>query len=194
MRHTFAKSFALSVALLFAGAEVSVQADDNPRTPISREWIRGALLASGVQIEPGQLEPLSSVTAAVPNPRLRVVSVEMLDGEADKIRLECEGSDTCLPFYVLVHWGQPGDEKPGIPGRQVGTRSHSGPVPEDVLVRSGKAAVLVFEGEHVHMTLPVMCLQSGGRGQRVRVISKERKKVYLARVTGPGVVTSVLSE
>ena len=61
-------------------------------------------------------------------------------------------------------------------------------------MRSGKAAVLVFTGEHVRMTLPVLCLQSGGRGQRVRVVSKEKKKVYLARVTGPGVVTSVLPD
>jgi len=192
MRPALAKSFALFVALLFTGAGVSVRADDNPRTPISREWILSALIASGVQIEPGQLEPLSNVTATVSNPRLRVVSLEMLDGESDKARLQCEGSDTCLPFYVLVHWGQPGDEQPTLPARQVGTRS--GMRPEDVLVRSGKAAVLVFEGEHVRMTLPVKCLQSGSRGQRVRVISKELRKVYLARVAGPGVVTSVLPE
>ena len=192
MRRTLAKSFALFVALLFTAT--GVRADDNPRKPISREWILSALIASGVQIAPGQLEPLSSVSATVPNPRLRVVSLEMLDGESDRARLQCEGTDTCLPFYVLVHWGQPGDEQAGIPGRRVKTRSRSGLRPEDVLVRSGKAAVLVFEGEHVRMTLPVKCLQSGSRGQRVRVISKELRKVYLARVAGPGVVTSVLPE
>src|SRR6266849_4736445 len=64
----------------------------------------------------------------------------------------------------------------------------------DVWVRSGKVAVLVFEGEFIRMTLPVLCLQSGGRGQRVRVVNRETKRTYLARVTGPGVVTSVLSD
>ena len=44
------------------------------------------------------------------------------------------------------------------------------------------------------MTLPVLCLQSGGRGQRVRVISKETKKRYVAQVTGPGVVTTSMPE
>ena len=44
------------------------------------------------------------------------------------------------------------------------------------------------------MTLPVMCLQNGGRGQQVRVVNKETKKTYLARVTGPGIVTSMLPD
>ena len=52
----------------------------------------------------------------------------------------------------------------------------------------------MLDGEYIHMTLPVLCLQNGGRGQQVRVISKETKKRYVARVTGPGVVTSVLAE
>jgi len=188
------KSIALLAALILAGAGISARADESTRSPISREWILGALAASGVQIAPEQLEALSSVTATVPNPRLRVVSIDVLDGEADRARLQCEGTDTCLPFYVVLHWGEPGDEQGKLSYRQGGTRSRRSSRPGEVLVRSGKAAVLVFEGEHIHMTLPVMCLQSGGRGQQVRVISKEQKKVYLARVTGPGVVTSVLSE
>ncbi len=191
MKPRVGRGFVVFAALLLAAASVSVRADEHPRTPISREWITSALISSGVQIGPDQLEALSSVTATVAHPRLRVVSVEVLDGESDRARLQCERTDTCLPFYVVVHWGQPGDT-PGAASARRGTGW--GLRPEDVMVRSGKAAVLVFEGEHVHMTLPVMCLQSGGRGQRVRVINKENKKVYLARVTGPGVVTSVLSD
>ena len=52
----------------------------------------------------------------------------------------------------------------------------------------------MLAGEYIHMTLPVLCLQNGGRGQQVRVINKDTKKRYVARVTGPGVVTSVLAE
>ncbi len=191
MRATVGRTFVAFAASLLVAANVCVGADEHPRTPISLEWITEALISSGVQIEPDQLEALSSVTATVPHPRLRVVSVEVLDGESDRARLQCERTDTCLPFYVIVHWGQPGD----VPGAaSAGRAKGRAPRPEDVMVRSGRAAVLVFEGEHVHMTLPVLCLQSGGRGQRVRVINKENKKVYLARVTGPGVVTSVLSD
>jgi hypothetical protein len=183
------KAFAIFITL-FSGVTAPVRADDNPRTPISREWILGALDSSGIRITPDQMEQLSSVTAANLKPRLKVVSVEVLDGESDKVRLRCEQPNTCLPFYVLLHWGQPGDEASALSGRQDGRATK----PQDMWVRSGKAAVLVFEGDLIRMTLPVLCLQNGGRGQRVRVVNKETKKTYLARVTGPGIVTSILPD
>jgi len=194
MTPKLAKVFALFATLLLTGATISLYAGDNPRTPITREWILAVLEASGIQITPDQMEQLSSVTAAEPHPRLKVANVEVLDGESDKVRLQCQQPNTCLPFYVLLHWGEPGDEKPAHPGRQDGRTTQPGLRPEDMLVRSGKGAVLVFAGDFIRMTLPVMCLQNGGRGQQVRVLNKETKKTYLARVTGPGVVTSVLPD
>ena len=194
MTQRLIKVLALFAALLLGGTAAPASADDNPRTPISREWILSTLEVSGIRIAPGQLEQLSSVNAAEPNPRLKVLSVDVLDGESDKVRLQCEHPHTCLPFYVLLHWGQPGDQQVALSGRQDQRTTPRGLRPQDVLVRSGKAAILVFEGEFIRMTLPVTCLQNGGRGQQVRVVNKETKKTYLVRVTGPGVVTSVLSD
>src|SRR5262249_52983340 len=118
-------------------------------------------------------------------------SVDMLNADSDKVLLRCEHPNNCLPFYVLVHWdegsaaGSGRSEKESMPPEQrVGK----------LLVRSGRTVVLTLEGGYIHMTLPVLCLQNGGRGQRVRVISKDTKRRYVARVTGPGVVTSALSE
>jgi len=182
------------MTFLLGGAAVVVRADGNSRTPIGREWILSALDSSGIQICPDQMEQLSSVTAAVPNPRLRVMSVDVLDGESDKVKLQCEHPDRCLPFYVLLHWGQPGDEHYVSSGRQDVRPTSPGLSRKDMWVRSGKPAVMVFEGDLIRMTLPVLCLQNGGRGQQVRVLNKETKRTYLARVTGPGVVTSVLSD
>ena len=180
--------------LLLAGAGATVRAQEASRTPISRDCILRALHSSGVSILPGQMEELSGMTAAEPNPPLKVLSIDMLDADSDKVLLRCEHPNTCLPFYVLVHWGQledgstsrPGqtDRKPAQPEQRAG----------NLLVRSGRTVVLMLEGEYIHMTLPVLCLQNGGRGQQVRVISKDTKKRYVARVTGPGVVKSVLSE
>jgi hypothetical protein len=187
MPSRLSRTLAILAAMLLAAAVTPVRAADNSRTPISRDWILGVLEASGINITPDQMEPLSSVTAAGPNPRLKVVSVEVLDGESDKVRLQCEQPNTCLPFYVLLHWGEPGSPQNGRttpPPRQ----------PENILVRSGKAAVLVFEGDFLRMTLPVMCLQNGGLGQQVRVLNKETRKTYLAHVTALGVVTFVLPD
>jgi hypothetical protein len=187
------KLFAVISALLLAGAASSLRADDNGRTLISRERILGALHSSGIPVAAEQMEQLSEMTAAEQNPLLKVLSIDMMDGESDKVLLRCEHPNACLPFYVLVHWGHSGDGS-GRPGQSVENLEQSGSRSQNLLVRSGKIIKLVLDGNYIHMTLPVLCLQSGGRGQRVRVISKETKKRYVARVTGPGVVTTTMSE
>jgi hypothetical protein len=194
MTSRLAKVFAIFSVLLLAGTEAPVRAYDNPRTPISREAILGALHSSGMRIGPDQMEQLSGMTATEPNPFLRILSVDMLDGEADKVLLRCEHPNTCLPFYVLVHWGQPGDASGARPIQPDGRATQPALRPENILVRSGRTATLMLEGEYIHMTLPVLCLQNGGRGQQVRVISKDTKRRYVAWVVGPGVVTSMLSD
>lgn len=192
MTSRLARVVPIFVVLFLAGTKVSV-GDDNARTPISREAILGALHNSGIRIVPDQMEQLSGVTAAEPNPLLKVLSVDVMDGESDKVLLRCEHPNTCLPFYVLVHWG-PGGGAGDRPRWKNGSPAEPGLRAESMLVRSGRVVVLMLEGNYVHMRLPVLCLQSGRRGQRVRVISRDTKRRYLARVTGPGVVTSLLSE
>jgi hypothetical protein len=188
------KLFAVLSALLLVGTISSLRADDNGRTLISRERIVGALHSSGIPVAAEQMEQLSQMTAAEPNPLLRVLSVDMMDGESDKVLLRCEHPNTCLPFYVLVHWGPSGERFGSRPGQSDENSAPYGSRSQNLLVRSGKIVKLVLDGNYIHMTLPVLCLQSGGRGQRVRVISKETKKRYVARVTGPGVVTTSMSE
>ncbi len=194
MRLRLAKAYAISTVLLLAGTGTSVRAEDSSRAPISRECILRALHSSGISILPEQMEELSGMTAAEPNPPLKVLSIDMLDGESDKVLLRCEHPNTCLPFYVLVHWGRLEDGSAARPGRSDKKPAQPAQRTGNLLVRSGRTVVLMLEGEYIHMTLPVLCLQNGGRGQQVRVISKDTKKRYVARVTGPGVVTSVLSE
>jgi hypothetical protein len=187
------KLFVVLSGLLLAGTATSLRADDNGRTLISRERILGALHSSGIPIAAEQMEQLTEMTAAEPNPLLKVLSVDMMDGESDKVLLRCEHPNACLPFYVLVHRGHSGERfgtRPGLSDENSSPRSRS----QNLLVRSGKIVKLVLDGNYIHMTLPVLCLQSGGRGQRVRVISKETKKRYVAQVTGPGVVTTTMPE
>ena len=186
MTSSFSTTFPILAALLLAAAIAPARAAGNSRTPISREQILSVLDSSGIHITPDQMEQLSSVTTAEPKPRLKVVSIDVLDGESDKVRLQCEQPSSCLPFFVLLHWGQPGRER--------GRTTQPTLQPENVLVHSGKAVVLVFEGDFLRMTLPVICLQNGGLGQQVRVLNKETKKTYWARVTALGVVTSVLPD
>ena len=203
MTSRLSKAFAILTVLFLAGTVTRLRADDNARTPISREAIVATLNSSGIGIDPGQLEQLSAMSSAEVNPQLRVMSVDTLDADSDKVLLRCDHSSACLPFYVLIHWGKPGDKThPGRPGQgssqatgqASGVQPSTGQQPEDWLVRSGKFVMLMLDGEYVHMILPVLCLENGGRGQHVRVISKNTKRRYVARVTGPGLVQSALPE
>jgi hypothetical protein len=198
MTSRLSKVFAILTVLFLTGTITRLSADDNGRTPITREAIVATLNTSGIGIEPDQLEQLSAMSSAEANPQLRVMSVDTLDADSDKVLLRCEHSTACLPFYVLIHWGKPGDKtRPGRSSQassQNAGQASSGQQAEDWLVRSGKFVMLMLDGEYIHMILPVLCLENGGRGQQVRVISKSTKRRYVARVTGPGLVQSALAE
>jgi len=155
------------------------------RAAITPVHITGALSTAGLHVNAGQVESLSLMTASEPNPKLTATKVETLDSNTTKVRLQCERTDICLPFYVLVHWpeGSKQDFK---------STAQTRIVLEPLMVHNGKDATLVFEGQNMRMIMPVLCLQNGVRGQRIRVISKDRKKVFLARVTGPGTLTSAV--
>ncbi len=184
----------LAALLAVVPGALPIGAAERPsRLAITAEQIAEALRASGVRATTQEIEPLCTVTAAKLNPRLKVVSVEPLDGISVKARLQCERTSICLPFYVVLRW----QTRDGLRESMSAWRPSAGArhtQPEEMLVRTGNPATLVFEGRNMRMTLPVTCLQNGARGQRVRVISKDRKKIYMARVTGLGMVSSVLSE
>jgi hypothetical protein len=155
------------------------------RTPITPVHITGALSTAGLRVTIGQVESLSLITASEANPKLTATKVESLDANTTKVRLQCERTNVCLPFYVLVHW--PEGTKPDVKGA-----TRPSVLLEPLMVHNGKDATLVFEGQHMRMIMPVLCLQNGVRGQRIRVISKDRKKVFVARVTGPGTLISMV--
>jgi hypothetical protein len=155
------------------------------RTTITPVHITGALSTAGLHVTAGQVESLSLMTSSEANPKLTATKVESLDASTTKVRLQCERTDVCLPFYVLVHW--PEGTKQDVKGA-----ARPSVLLEPLMVHNGKDATLVFEGQHMRMIMPVLCLQNGVRGQRIRVISKDRKKVFVARVTGPGTLTSMV--
>jgi hypothetical protein len=112
-------TFLIFTALLLAGSVAPVRAADNSRAPISREQIVSVINSSGIHITPDQMEQLSSVSATQSKPRLNVVGVDVLDGDSDKVLLRCEQPNTCLPFYVLLHWGHPGDDQSALDRKSV---------------------------------------------------------------------------
>jgi hypothetical protein len=182
----------LSVAL---GAVTLRAADTPPRTIITREQISNALAREGVKVTPPQVESLCAVTATQSQPRLRVVSIHSLDERTAKVQMRCDRSSICLPFYLLLHWWEAGEARSASAkwGSTVRSEHPQRRLPSDeILVRSGRRALLVFEGTDYRIQVPVLCMESGTRGQLVRVMSTDRKKVYVARVVSPTVLQGSL--
>jgi len=56
------------------------------------------------------------------------------------------------------------------------------------VIRGGDHATLILESPDSRMRLPVICLQSGVLGQRIRVASPDRKQYYEAEIVSPGML------
>ena len=59
-----------------------------------------------------------------------------------------------------------------------------------VVAPAGTPARLQVERDHVRISLPVICLQNGKRGQTIRVRTIEGRRVMRAKVMGEGTMAS----
>jgi hypothetical protein len=156
------------------------------RTAGSAQHVVDALGLSGIAVGSEQIEFLSGING--PRESMRVVSVS--DGTAGtvKVKLRCRDNHECLPFYVLVH---------GLDEENVGSKKPlSSPAAKATsvpsMIRGGDHATLILESSDSRMSFPVICLQSGARGQRVRVVSTDRKQLFDAEVVAPGILKGSL--
>lgn len=191
LRYNLSSAAVMTCLIAGMGAAQLRAVDSSPRAVITREQITDALAHSGVKVNSSQVEPLCAVTTTELQPRLQVVSVEPLDETTAKVRLQCDRSSICLPFYSLLHWANK-EQARSAAARWDATARVRHPrrrLPSDqILVHNGRRAILVFAGADYRIQLPVLCLENGARGQWVRVSSTDRKKMYLARVVSPTVL------
>ncbi|MGB8011401.1 MAG: hypothetical protein WCF68_07295 [Terriglobales bacterium] len=154
------------------------------RTAISTQRIADAMTLAGIAVRPSQIELLSPINSATASATMRVVSVRHGAAGTTKAKLRCQDNRECLPFYVLVHG--------------VDLANGSGPRPEPAIqaqpntIRGGDRATLILESPDSRMSLPVICLQSGTRGQKIRVTSLDRKRFFDAEVVSAGIVKGSL--
>ncbi len=158
------------------------------RTAISAQRVADAMMSAGITANPNQIELLSGTSSARESTSVRVVSVSNSTFGVVKVKLRCQDNLDCLPFYVLVH---------GLDEVKVGsTRTRAVPVvvaslPQNV-IRGGDHATLIIETPDSRMTFPVICLQSGVRGQKIRVTSPDHRQFYDAEVVATGILKGSL--
>ena len=154
------------------------------RAAIGTQSVVYALALAGINVAPDQIEFLSGDRGNVQSASVRVVTVTDSTGGAAKVKLRCRDIHMCLPFYVLVK---------GLASvNAVRSRLAAGPAIATSLannvIRGGDHAILVLETSDSRISFPVICLQSGIRGQRIRAASPDHRQFYDAEVVAPGML------
>lgn len=154
---------------------------------IGAETIAAAISSTGIQTSPDEVSLLASVVATTPTPTLEVRFLKGTGAHQLMVRLECAKREECLPFFVEIRVS-PGREAQ-LPMMLPSTPSpRSASQFQPILVRTGSPATLELDGGHIHIRIPVICLDNGSLGLTVRAIDKESRRIYTAQVTEDGLL------
>jgi len=185
MRYVKLVEFGMVVGVVMSAAPVSAA-----HYPITREQVASAVSRLGMQVAPGQVTLLADVVATTGEPRLTVRSIEPWGNGKMAARLECESSDQCLPFFASLNMSRESAVEAAASvapsnAPAVGSQAY---VAKHLVVRSGTPALLLLDGDKVHIRLSVICLESGALGQTIRVTDHDRKVVFRAQVVDGGLL------
>ncbi len=174
--------------LMFLMAE-SALAVTSTQFPISSKEILLAMQNSELPVEGVQVILAAQVNTSTAEPALNLESVVALDGHSEQIKLSCRVHAQCRPFYALARL----PERQGSLGAQAyaqlfaqGRREHASSLPvagdPTGILRAGSHATLVIDEDRLHIRLPVICMQGGTPGDRIRVTTVNRRQTYEAIV------------
>lgn len=173
----------ISILVLTAAVALPGAAASGP-TSITAAQVANAISGSGMKVSAQQVTLLADVVATTSNPVLQVESVEPWGEHRLRVRLSCESSDQCVPFLVAVRWGdgdavQPSAKTPSLRPASLASSKTS---QNSFVVHNGSPAVLLLDGDHVHIRLSVICLENGAPGQTIRVEAKDHSRTFTAQV------------
>jgi hypothetical protein len=172
--------------LLFAAMALPAVAASG-RVTITAEQVAAAINGAGMKVSADQVVLLTDVVATGSAPKLKVESMERWGDHQMKFRLDCVKAGECLPFFVAVRWSQAESVPPVFADHSSTAILLAKPDSNSLIVRAGSPAVLLLDGDHIHIQLPVVCLENGAIGQTIRVASTDRRQTYTAQV-GDGAV------
>lgn len=169
------------VYIVAASAAVSAMATPALH-PISVEQISSAIRDAGMPVAPEQVTLLTLVRATTDTPRLKVRSIQNSGNHTAIVRMECESPEQCLPFFVKTQTGQTAfaaatsltmpQVPPGSP--RAGSKR--------IVMRAGSQAVLLLEGDRIHIRIPVVSTENGAPGEQIRVRASSNRQLYVAQV------------
>jgi hypothetical protein len=181
-----AKQPYLAFAILLAVSAVSAQTISE-RTRVSEDRMLSALDSFHLPVHKSQVQLLSAVSAKSGQANLQVVGVQCWNNRDALARFRCAKSGDCLPFYVVLHWPTSQDRDLALAGLNLNRTAHSSGRKE-MLVRAGQKATLLVSDRKFQATAPIICLESGSQGQKVRIATLDHKRIARAEVIDRGVL------
>lgn len=190
--HIFGRVTRLVAVAALLGIATNATGSVSPgRFIISPEHVVRALEQVGISPDADNVEFLSLVSSAIQNPQLSVVNIARWRPGDLKVRLRCRSNRECLPFYVVLR-----DTKAEKIPSGLLSATQVNPVPvkkqrkpvDKPLVRGGQRATLVLKNHDLRITIPVICLESGVRGEIIRLSSPDRKQKYAGEVVAAGLL------
>jgi hypothetical protein len=166
-------------------------ASQSDRFSITRDQVAKAIDGAGMQVSAGQVTLLSNMVSATGKPALKVESIERWGDRKMMVRLECASPGECLPFIVTVPLSGTAQEQLAL-SAQLEPISFSGKPRESDTIRAGSTAVLFLEGPHVHIQMPVVCLENGSIGQSIRVATRDRRLTFTAEILSDSILRGQL--
>jgi hypothetical protein len=181
------KTILCSVAMIASTLPASAATG---RFSISTNEIAAAVFKLGISVEPAEVTILSDVMSTRPTPPLDVRRVEHFGANEFMVRMECASSEDCLPFFARIHVEQNNVAQMSklASGFSPLNGSAASPQSGHTVIRSGSSAILSLDGEHVHIRIPVICLENGAAGQTVRATDKDHHRIFLAQVVEDGLL------
>jgi hypothetical protein len=164
-----------------------------PGWPLESETVRRNLersnLTHALDFSQATITLPAGFTTAIPDPSLEVIAVTFSSGHQHLlVSMRRRERAVCGSFLVEV-LNVPAE---AVPSRELklgsekvaepGLSSIAGPV----LVRPGRLALLVIEGDGIRITQPVMPLKSARLGEVVRVSDPRTHRSWLAQASGNG--------
>ena len=174
--------FVSSLTCVVVAASAFSAAAAPARYTISAEQISIAISDAGMPISPAQVQLLTQVRATKDAPRLRVESIQRSGNNTAIVRMGCGDSTQCLPFFVKAELNRnaASEAAPSLKLQALPNLPRSSSRPP--VMRSGAQAVLLLDSERVHIRIPVVCIENGTLGAKIRVRASGNRQLYVAEV------------
>ncbi len=185
------RRFHISAAVLVLSATITAWGQVAiPRPQVAAADIVEAMRKGGIAIRPRQVVMLSDIPVRTEHTPLQAMRIEPQANESSRVLMRCVDRGSCIPFYVLVS-GLNRNEQiagPGMNVPKVRLEKAVGPLVE----KRGSRAMLEIVAPEMIIRIPVICLQSGRQGERIKASSPDQKSTYMGEIISPGLLRGAL--